>query len=176
MEAPEYDRKKGLSSFDRLILRGAKAGKSPNELSALTNGVISPEAVAIRVLEILDSRDWLSEAHQRMLLTDEINELKDSLFEKAVDFGSIDHTRELIKVVTLLDKRLADNKFDLQSALSQISRAQSQLMLSAVSVALERSFLELEKRYPEMRKAELLEIFHEAMPFAVREIESRVAV
>ncbi|MET4703037.1 hypothetical protein [Frigoribacterium sp. UYMn621] len=174
MEAPEYDRKKGLSTFDRLILRGAKAGKSPNEISDLTNGVIKPEVVAVRILEILDGRDWLSEAHQRMLLTDEIMELKDVLTVKAVEYGSIDHTRELIKVLTLIDKRLADNKFDLQSALTQISRAQSQLLLSGISLALERSFLELEKRYPEMRKAELLEIFHQAMPDAVREIESRV--
>ena len=174
MDAPEYDRKKGLSTFDRIILRGAGARKSLNEISAQTSGVISPEAVGVRILEILDARDWLSEAHQRMLLTDEIMELKDVLYTKAVEYGSIDHTRELIKVLALIDKRLADSKFDLQSALTQISRAQSQLMLQGISLALERSFLELEKRYPEMRKAELLEVFHEAMPAAVREIEARV--
>jgi hypothetical protein len=176
MEAPEYDRKKGLSSFDRLILRGAGAHKSLNEISAMTNGVIGPEAVGIRIFEILDARDFLSDAYQRMLLTDEIMELKDVLYEKAVSFGSIDHTRELIKVLTLIDKRLADNKFDLQKALTEITRAQSQLLLQGISLALERSFFELEKRYDNVTKAELLEIFHMAMPDVVREIESHVAV
>jgi hypothetical protein len=169
-----YDPSKGLSPFDRIMLKGAAAGKSPSEISELTNSVISPAACAARILEILEARDWLSQAQQRMLLTDELMELKDHLKERALEFRDKDSIKPLISMFTLIDKRLADNKFDLQAAMEQISRAHAQLMLSAIGLALERSFLELEKLYPDVQKSVLLAVFHEAMPDVVREIESHV--
>jgi hypothetical protein len=157
-----YDPSKGLSPFDRIMLKGAAAGKSPSEISELTNSVISPAACAARILEILEARDWLSQA------------LKDHLKERALEFRDKDSIKPLISMFTLIDKRLADNKFDLQAAMEQISRAHAQLMLSAIGLALERSFLELEKLYPDVQKSVLLAVFHEAMPDVVREIESHV--
>ena len=173
-EVLRYDAKKGLGPVDRVLLRGAASGKSANELSALTNGVIKPAESAARVIAILDSRDWLSQAQARMLLIDEMMQLKDELSERVHDFKSRDDVKPLISIFTLLEKAMAAEKLDLAKAMSEISRAHAALMLQGISLALERSFLELEKRYPEIRKVELMEVFHAAMPDVIRELESRV--
>ena len=175
-EILKYDPKRAVSPVDKILLRGAASGKSPKELSALTNGVVKPAQAAARVLEILDSRDWLTEAHQRLLLTDSLMDLHDTLYERAIEFRDLDAAKPLLSVLTLIDKRLSTDKFDLQKAMTEISRAHAGLMLAGISTALERSFLELEKRYPDVKKSELTEIFQLAMPDVVREIESRVPV
>lgn len=172
----QYDPKKGLSEIDRILLQGAAARKSMQELSELTNGMVKPAEAGQRVKDILSARDWLSQAEMRLLLIDDIMRLKDNLMSKAVTFNDLDAAKPLISVLTLLDKTLAADKFDMTKAMTEINRAHAQLMLSAISLALERSFLELEIRYPGLRKAELLEVFQMAMPDVVREIESRVPV
>ena len=174
MDALTYDPNKGLGNMDRILLRGAKAHKSLKEISALTNGVIKPAEAGVRILEILDSRDWLSEAQKKMLLLDDMFELKDQLREQAIEFKNKDAVKPLISLLAQIDKTMAAEKFDLAKAMSEISRAHAALMLSAISLALERSFLELEKRYPDVKKSELTEIFQLAMPAVVREVESRV--
>jgi hypothetical protein len=171
-----YRPENGLGNIDKILLRGASAGKSPNELSNLTNGVVKPAEAAVRVQQILDSRDWLSDAQRKALLLDNLHDLKEVLYEKAVTFKSLDAAKPLISLLGQIDKSLAAEKFDLTKAMTEINRAHAGLMLSAISLALERSFLELEKRYPTLQKAELTEIFQTAMPDVVREIESRVPV
>lgn len=176
METPKYDPSKGYGPYDKILLKGASAGRSWREISALTNGVIPALAAEARVNEILDARDPLTEAKKRLLLTDDLMQLKDVLMEKAVDFKSLDHAKPLISLLTLLDKRLADTKFDLLKAMTEINRAQAHLMLSAISMALERTFIELEARHTNIQKSELTEIYHLAMPDVVQQIESRVPV
>lgn len=170
----KYDPSKGLGPFDKILLRAAGSRKSPNEMSIAVGGSLTAAQCAARVIELLDSRDWLSQAHQRMLLVDEMMGLKDALWEKAVEYQSVDHVKPLISVLTLIDKTLAADKFDLTKAMSEINRAHAQLMLSAIALTLERSFLELEKRYPDIEKTELLEVFHAAMPDVIHSIESKV--
>ena len=172
--AMKYEPERALGPIDKVLLRGASAGKSPNEISELTSGIVKPAQAAARIVEILDSRDWLSEAHKKSLLLDDLFALKDKLFTQTVDFGNLDAAKPLISVLGQIDKTLAANKFDLEKEMTEIKSAHARLMLSAISLALERSFLELEKRYPEIAKAELLEVFHAAMPDVVKEIEGRV--
>lgn len=174
-EALVYDPHAGLSSIDRILLRGAASHKSPRELSEMTNGTISPEDAAQRVLEVLDSRDWLSVAQAKMLLVDQMHELKDALMEKAIRYQSVAAAIPLVSVLQLIEKTIAAEKLDLNKAMAEISQAHARLMLQGISIALERSFLELEKRYPDIEKTELLEVFQMAMPDVVREIESHVS-
>jgi hypothetical protein len=175
MEPSKYDPEKGLSEIDRILLRGASSGKSPEELSALTNGIVKPANAAGRVLAILESRDWLSQAQRKMLLIDDLMALKDVLYSKAVGARDGESAKPLVSVLTTIMKMLDADKLDIAQAMSQINRAHAQIMLQAISLALERSFLELEKAHPEIEKAELVSVFQSAMPAVVLEIESRVA-
>jgi hypothetical protein len=174
METLRYEPDKGLGNIDRILLRGAAAHKSWNEISKLTNGVLKPAECAVRVTDILDERDPLSEAQKKLLLIDDMMQVKDHLMAKALDFNNMDAVKPLISILTQLDKTMAAEKFDMGKAMSEISRAHAGLMLQGISITLERSFLELEKRYPEVKKSELTEIFQVAMPDAIREIESRI--
>lgn len=160
--------------MDRILIKGAAAHKSWNEISKLTNGVIKPAEAAVRIEEILDGRDPLSDAQYKSLLIDDMMQVKDFLMAKALDFNNMDAVKPLISILTQLDKTLAAEKFDMGKAMNEISRAHAGLMLQGISITLERSFLELEKRYPNVKKSELTEIFQVAMPDAIREIESRV--
>lgn len=173
-EPMRYDPKKGTSAVDKILLRGAAAGKSPEEISALTNGLISPAKAAQRVKDILASRDWLDHIQRKQLLIDDLSELKDMLYEKAIVFKNLDAADHLIKVLNTMQMVIAEDKVDLSVALTQIRQAHAQMMLSAINLALERSLLELEKRYPAIPKGELVEIMHVSFPDVVREIESRV--
>jgi hypothetical protein len=173
-EAFRYNPVGGLSNIDQILLRGARSHKSADELSAMTNGQVKPAEALSRVIDILDSRNVYTTVQKKALLIDDLMALKDSLFEKAVTFSSLDHAKPLIQVLTALDKALVEDKLDVSKAMAEISRAHAQMMLEAISLALERSFTELEKRHPSISQSELSEVFYTVMPEAVRSIESRV--
>lgn len=174
MEDIAYDPHRGTNAVDRILLRGAAAGKSPPEISAMTNGVLSPAKAAQRVKDILAGRDWLTEMEQRQLLWDDLAAVKDMLYEKAVEFKNVRASEVLIKLLGTLNDTLAANKLDINKAMTQINEAHARLMLSAINLALERSLLELERRHPEVPQGELVQIMHTSFPDAVREIEARV--
>jgi hypothetical protein len=173
-ELVSYDPKRGLGPVDRAILRGAAAHKSMAEISDIVNGILTPQEAGARILEILDSRDWLSQAQERMLLVDDMMNVKDKLTRDYIDKNMRDEVKPLISILTLLEKTLSAEKFDIEKAIKEISRAQSQLMLAAISLALERTLFELEKRYPDIPRGEVMEIFEMSMPAAVLEIEGHV--
>lgn len=169
-----YDPNAGLGPLDRIMIQGAAAHKSPNEISAMTRGRVPAEVVVNRVMEILDTRDWLSQVHMKMLLVDDMMRVKDQLMNSVLEFKDKDNYRPLISILTLLEKTLAAEKVDLKKAMEQISKAHAQVMLAGISLALERTHLELEKRYPNIARSELLEIFNASLPAVVKEIESHV--
>jgi hypothetical protein len=170
-----YDPAKGLGTLDRILVKGAAARKSGVEIAAMTNGLVTAEQAMDRVLDIIASRDWLSQAQAKMLLVDDMMAVKDHLMKQVIDYRDSKANAGLVSILTLLEKTLASEKIDLERAMKEISAAHGQLMLTAISIALERSFLELEKRYPDMQKSVLLEVFQDAMPPVVKEIEARVS-
>jgi hypothetical protein len=170
-EVLKYDPHVGLGETDRILLRGAASNKSPRELAVLSGGQVTPEEAITRVLDILDSRDWLSVAQAKMLLVDQMHELKDALMERAIEFKSVAAAIPLVAILTLIEKTISAEKLDLSKAMNEISRAHGYLMLQAINVTLERTFLALEKRYPQIEKAELMEVFEQIMPHVVAEIE-----
>lgn len=171
-----YDPNRHIGYVDRILLRGASAGKSPIELSELTNGTVSPAKAAQQVRDILASRDWLTDMERKQLLVDDLMALKDVLMEKAVSYKMLDAAGPLTKVLRTIGDILLADKINLKDVLESIRKAQAQMMLVGIRAALERTFLELERRYPEMPalSQELNEIFVVALPEAIREIEAKV--
>jgi hypothetical protein len=156
-----YDQSAGLGPVDKILLRGASSHKSPEELSKLTGGTIRPAAAAQRVIDILKSRDWLTQVQQKQLLIEDLMMVKDN-------------SGTLVRVLKEIGDRLDKDKLDLNAALTQIRKAHAEMMLAAIRVAFERSALELEKRYPEVPKGEIHEVFRMALPEAASEIEAHV--
>lgn len=174
-DAVKYEPSSANGAIDKVLLRGASSGKSPQELSALTGGTIKPARAAQRVRDILASRDWLTQVERKQLLTEDLMALKDELMRQALDLRQTkDASGPLIKVLALVGKQLDADKLDLESALTQIRKAHAEMMLSAIRLTLERSFHELEKRHTDVSRGELTEIFQLALPDAVQELEARV--
>ena len=170
-----YDPTKGLGAIDKILMRGARDLRSMKEISALTGNRVSPEDCWLRIDELTNSRDIYSDAKVRMLVVDELMELKNKLVD-ASEYNLKDHGQTLLKVITEINKTLTANKFDMKKAMEEISQAQGQMMLRAISLALERSMFELEKRYPEVPAGELKEIYYLALPDVVKQIESQTSV
>lgn len=170
-----YEPSKALSGIDKILLRGAASHKSPNELSALTNGVVAPAAAAQRVIDLLDARDWLTEQQAEKLILDDLMVLKDKLMGM-VEGGAVDKAaaplNSTLKTIAAL---VASRKTDLSALMTQVSRAQAQMMLAAISIGLERSNMIIESRYPDIPRGQLAEVFTEIFPDVVLEVESRVA-
>lgn len=170
-----YDQSAGLGPVDKILLRGASSHKSPEELSKLTGGTIRPAAAAQRVIDILKSRDWLTQVQQKQLLIEDLMMVKDKLMREVIDLNMTkDNSGTLVRVLKEIGDRLDKDKLDLNAALTQIRKAHAEMMLAAIRVAFERSALELEKRYPEVPKGEIHEVFRMALPEAASEIEAHV--
>jgi hypothetical protein len=170
-----YDPTVGLGPVDRILLRGAASHKSPEELSRLTGTTVKPAAAAQRVIDILKSQDWLSQVQQKQLLIHDLMAIKDKLMHEVIDLNMTkDNAGTLVRVLKEIGDRLDKDKLDLNAALTQIRKAHAEMMLAAIRVAFERSALELEKRYPQVSKTELNEVFRMALPEAAREIEAHV--
>lgn len=170
-----YDPSIGLGPVDKILLRGAASHKSPEELSRLTGNTVKPAAAAQRVVDILKSQDWLSQVQQKQLLIFDLMAIKDKLMHEVVDLNmTANNAGTLVRVLKEIGDRLDKDKLDLNAALTQIRKAHAEMMLAAIRVAFERSALELEKRYPEVSRGEINEIFRAALPDAAREVEAHV--
>jgi hypothetical protein len=166
---------KAYGQVDRILLRGAASGKSPEELSALTNGVVTPARAAQRVRDILASRDWLTQLEREQLILDDLMELKDVLYEKAVVFKSLDAAKPLISLLATIQKAVSEKKIDVNEIIKTITRAQASIMLDGINVAMERMILELERRHPDVfKRGEVYEVLEVAIPEAVEAVEGRV--
>lgn len=176
LNAPsKYDPSTATGVVDKILLRGASAGKSPEELSKLTGNTIKPAAAAQRVRDILASRDWLTQVERKQLLIEDLMAVKDKLMQQVLDFNMVkDSASPLIKVLGEIGKQLDKDKLDIEAALTQIRRAHAEMMLTAIRATLEHTSLELEKRHSAVSRAELSQVFQLALPEAVREIEARV--
>ncbi|MFF2388887.1 hypothetical protein [Agromyces sp. NPDC058104] len=173
----QYDHTRAVGKIDRMLLRGASSGKSPTELSSIVGNTLTPAAAAARVLEILDSRDWLSQAQRKLLLIDDLMDLKDRLMKIAESGNTLDAATPLRQVLQTILKVLETDKVDIARAMREINRSQARLMLEAIMLMYERVGLELSKRHPEIDfSAEMAEILPVAMPHAVKMIEGRVPV
>lgn len=171
----KYEPSGALGPVDKILLRGAASHKSPEELSKLTGGTIKPAAAAQRVIDILKSRDWLSQVQQKQLLIEDLMMVKDKLMREVIDLNMTkDNAGTLVRVLKEIGDRLDKDKLDLNAALTQIRKAHAEMMLEAIRIAFERSALELEKRYPEVGRGEINEIFRMALPDAAREVEAHV--
>jgi hypothetical protein len=170
-----YEPSAALGPVDKILLRGASSGRSPEELSKLTGGTVKPAAAAQRVIDILKSRDWLTQVQRKQLLIEDLMTLKDKLMREVIDLNMTkDNSGTLVRVLKEIGDQLDKDKLDINAALTQIRKAHAEMMLAAIRVALERSALELEKRYPDVSKSELNEVFRMALPEAAREVEAYV--
>lgn len=133
-----------LTTIDKRLLRYA-AYKSPEEISELLNGVVSPVEVASRVMELLRSRDWLSTLQKKQLLTDRLWELTDTYWDYASQ-GSIKSAEIVLKSLKEVRSVLDEDRINIEEAMTRITTEHGQQMGKAIAASFEMLLKELESR------------------------------
>ena len=158
-----------VSLLDETLMRAAAAGKSGDEMEQLT-GVPAAQAV-MHVKQMLSRRDIWSEVERRQLLLHELNDLKESLTDRAVQLQDEDSARLLLKVLQEIGKRLDSERTQLDIDIIKLTEYQERILLRAMDSALTFAKGELAERYPEVDKNELDELVGQGLLKAKYEIE-----
>lgn len=133
-------------------------------------GVPAAQAV-MHVKQMLSRRDIWSEVERRQLLLHELNDLKESLTDRAVQLQDEDSARLLLKVLQEIGKRLDSERTQLDIDIIKLTEYQERILLRAMDSALNFAKGELSERYPEINKNELDELVGQGLLKAKYEIE-----
>ncbi len=144
---------KSLNLLDESLIRLAASGKSGEELERST-GIPAAQAVQ-HVKNLMARRDVWSEVEQRQLLLYQLNELKDSLGEAALQLRDPESARLLLKTLELIGKRLDSQKSQLDDQVLKLSQFQQGVLLRAMDAALTFAKSELAERFPDVPREEL---------------------
>lgn len=142
-----------VSLLDETLIHLAASGASGEEIERRT-GVPAARAID-HVKTLMRRRDVWSEVEQRQLLLLELNELKDSLRENALNLKDPDSARLLLKTLEIIGKRLDSQKIQLDEQVLRLSEFQQSLLLRAMDAALKFAKAELRERYPDISTDEL---------------------
>lgn len=159
---------KEVSLLDETLIRLAADGKSGNEMELLT-GIPASQAVQ-HVKSLMAQRDVWSEFERRQLLLHELNELKNSLSQNALDFKDLDSARLLLKTLELIGKRLDSHQSKLSEDVLKLSEFQQKVLLRAMDSALNFAKGELAQRFPEVSVEELDALVLEGLMLAKYEL------
>lgn len=159
--------------MDEELIRGAALGESGEELSARVDGLINPAKALARVKEILASRDVYSQIERKQLWQFQVSYVIDKLMERVVN-NKLDKTRDLLTALDMTRQAIQDDKLDVKAAMEQINAAHAQLMIGALSLAMDKTAFELEQRHG-IKPGELKEVLAENMVPAMESIESKVS-
>jgi hypothetical protein len=107
------------------------------------------------VKNLLARRDVWSEVEQRQLLIHELNGLKDSLVQNAVEFKDPVSARLLLQTLQELGRRLDSHKSSLDADVLRLSVYQQGVMLRAMDAALTFAKGELRERFPDVSTDDL---------------------
>ena len=158
-----------VSLLDETLIRAAAAGKSGEEMESLT-GIPAAQAV-LHVKTLLGRRDIWSEMEKRQLLLHELNDLKDSLTDRAVQLQDDDSARLLLKVLQEIGRRLDSESTKLDLDIIKLTEYQERVLLRAMDSALNFAKKELLEKHPEVAREELDELVGQGLIKAKYEIE-----
>lgn len=164
----------GESAIEARLLDEATQFQSPKEISKKLNGAVKPKSVVDTVTELLDKRDWLTEAQQDRLLMRDLQKLKNDLQAKVQDDDQAAYG-PLVRVLEQIGKRIDKLKEQSDDRMLQIQEAHARVMFQAIEVAFHTSVLKLQERYPEFDRIELQEILEESLPLALKSLDDKIA-
>jgi hypothetical protein len=159
---------KEISVLDDLLLRAASGGKSGVEIERIT-GIPADQAVQ-HVKALLASRDIWTEHEQRLLLLQELQELKESLQVAAIKGGDPESARLLLKTLEVIGKRLDSQKVNIDENMLKLTKFQEEVLLRAMDSALNFAKKQLAEQYPEIPIFTLDELVADGLTRAKYEI------
>ena len=151
-------------SVDDTILRYADS-RSPEEISRMLGGMVSPAQVAAHTKRLLTSRTWLDQAEQESLA---FLKLKGLLSELEGQFQTLDHTKVQLQLIKAIFERMDKQRLATDEQLSRLYANQAQIMFDAIRLALDVVVRELRADEDEAHAA-----LRKALPEAVLVLTER---
>jgi hypothetical protein len=152
---------KEVAALDEILLRLAANGASADEIERQT-GIPAAQAI-MHIKKILQSRDIWTEFERRQLLLRELNELKESMRQNALEMKDPQSARLLLQTLQTIAQRLDSEQKQLDVDIVKVTEHQAKVMGRAFDIALNYMKTELMKLYPEVSRGELDSIAQEGL-------------
>lgn len=152
---------KEVAVLDEILLRLAANGSSAEEIERET-GIPAAQAV-MHIKKILQSKDIWTDFERRQLLLRELNELKDSMRQNALELKDPQSARLLLQTLQTIAQRLDSEQKQLDVDIIKVTEHQAKVMGRAFDIALMHVKQELLKSHPELSKAELDSLAQEGL-------------
>jgi pantothenate synthetase len=152
---------KEVAALDEILLRLAANGASAEEIERQTS--IPAAQAVMHIKKILQSRDIWTEFERRQLLLRELNELKESMRQNALDMKDPQAARLLLQTLQTIAQRLDSEQKHLDVDIVKVTEHQAKVMGRAFDIALNHMKSELMKLYPEVSRGELDSIAQEGL-------------
>jgi len=163
-----------LSKIDQKLLLAAVSDKrSAKELSEAVGRLYSPEEALLRLKELLDASNPLSEAEERRLLILDARRVMGVLNE-FVEAGDITAIGEYRRFLELVAGRLDKASINIDMVSTKLTSAYAMVMVGALEKTFEMLPAAFVQRGIEMSLEDLNGVFAEVMPATVLAIESSV--
>lgn len=152
---------KEIAALDEILLRLAANGSSADEIERET-GIPAAQAV-MHIKKILQSRDIWTDFERRQLLLRELNELKESMRQNALEMKDPQSARLLLQTLQTIAQRLDSEQKQLDVDILKVTEHQAKVMGRAFDIALNHVKQEVLKKYPEISKADLDSLAQEGL-------------
>lgn len=161
-----------LTKVDQKLLTAAVSEKrSARALSEAVNGFLTPEEALLRLKELLDSTDPLSEAEERKLLILDARRVM-GILNESVEAGDVKAMETYRKFLTTVADRLDKASVNVDAISTKLTAAYAQVMSNAVIAAFEAMPKALEERGIEVDMEEINGVFQEVAPVAMSKIQA----
>jgi pantothenate synthetase len=117
---------KEVAALDEILLRLAANGASADEIERQT-GIPAAQAV-MHIKKILQSRDIWTEFERRQLLLRELNELKESMRQNALEMKDPQSARLLLQTLQTIAQRLDSEQKQLDVDIVKVTEHQAKVM------------------------------------------------
>jgi len=152
---------KEVAALDEILLRLAANGASAEEIERQT--AIPAAQAVMHIKKILQSRDIWTEFERRQLLLRELNELKESMRQNALEMKDPQSARLLLQTLQTIAQRLDSEQKQLDVDIVKVTEHQAKVMGRAFDIALTHMKNELMKLYPDVSRGELDSIAQEGL-------------
>jgi transcription initiation factor IIE alpha subunit len=125
---------------------------SPEEISRALGGVISPAKVAVRIKELIKSRNWLTDYEEEQVVLWKMKRIVGKLEEATHNHLDLDSAKVLINALKAIAERLDKRRAATQEELTSLHANQAQIMFEAIKVLIEKAAIDVAAQQ-ELRKA-----------------------
>lgn len=158
---------KELELIDTKLLQAAANGYSPEEMFKKYPSIGSAAAAALRVKEILASRDIWSEQESQQLLLHSAYAVKEQMEGLLDDLDALDdvpkHIDVYVKLLKTMDGILEKRKKITQDEMEKITQSHARALLRMIEAGYQRARDLLAAEYPMVDLLEIDAAFNEGM-------------